>query len=118
MFNTVLNVLIFPLQSWGGVLSSWMGIRNQSTESIDIQTTENEVEKKRKRTCDFVDQPRPRFYGFQGWRMYKDYNKRMCVKEHFATRMRLNAVRKNAILPQALRVSIWDFLVFIKSPSQ
>ncbi|XP_052251509.1 28S ribosomal protein S14, mitochondrial-like [Dreissena polymorpha] len=42
-------------------------------------------------------------YGFTNWPMKKDYTKRQCVKENFVTRMRLNAIRKNNILPLELR---------------
>lgn len=37
--------------------------------------------------------------GWTDWRMIKDYKKRMCVKEHAVDRIRLNALRKNDILP-------------------
>ena len=82
------------------MLSSFFGIRNQSTVSTDEK-------KPAKRTCDIVDQPRPGFYGFVDWKMFKDYNKRMCVKEQYVYRMRLNALRKNIILPKELRVGFF-----------
>ncbi|KAL4234085.1 28S ribosomal protein S14 [Mactra antiquata] len=42
-------------------------------------------------------------YGFTSWKMKKDFCKRQIVKEGFPQRMRLNAIRKNTILPQELR---------------
>jgi len=45
-------------------------------------------------------------YGFTNWPMKKDYHKRECVKDQYVTRMRLNAIRKNKILPKELRVNI------------
>ena len=92
------NTFYYYFQSWGGVLKTMACVRHKSTEDTDA------FDQEIKRTSDILDQPRPRFYGFADWKMYKDYNKRMCVKKHFATRMRLNAIRKNTILPQELQV--------------
>lgn len=103
----------FYLQ-WEGLLKTLTSTRNQSTENVVTNITNlsnsSTEETKPKRTADIIDQPRPRFYGFTDWKMYKDYNKRMCVKEHYATRMRLNALRKNTILPKEIRV--WRFYSF------
>ena len=80
-------------------------MRNQSTEVTVTDMDNLSGDKpKSKRTVDIVDQPRPRFYGFTDWKMLRDYKKRMCVKEEYVTRMRLNAIRKNTILPKELRV--------------
>lgn len=35
--------------------------------------------------------------------MKRDYLRRMCVKNEHATRLRLNGIRKNTILPKELR---------------
>lgn len=35
--------------------------------------------------------------------MLKDYKKRMTLKEHYPERMRINAIRKNTLLPKELR---------------
>ncbi|WAR17135.1 RT14-like protein [Mya arenaria] len=42
-------------------------------------------------------------YGFTNWQQKKDHTKRQTVKEHYITRMRLNAIRKNRILPEEIR---------------
>lgn len=48
-------------------------------------------------------------YGFTNWPMKKDFHKRECVRDHYITRMRLNAIRKNTILPKEIRVSLRQF---------
>ncbi|XP_074656791.1 small ribosomal subunit protein uS14m-like [Tubulanus polymorphus] len=42
-------------------------------------------------------------YGWVNWQMVKDVKKRGMVEKHSKTRMRLNAVRKNSILPPEIR---------------
>ncbi|XP_012284691.1 28S ribosomal protein S14, mitochondrial [Orussus abietinus] len=49
-------------------------------------------------------------YGFQqvrnkwaDWRMLRDYNRRMCVKEHAKERVRLISIKRNDILPIELK---------------
>ena len=87
------------------MITSATSVRNQSSVTISEMDNLTDKEKpKSKRTVDIVDQPRARFYGFTDWAMLKDYKKRMCVKDEYATRMRLNAIRKNTILPKELRV--------------
>lgn len=39
------------------------------------------------------------------WRMIRDAKRRHCVKQFNASRQRLNAIRKNTILPRELQVS-------------
>lgn len=40
---------------------------------------------------------------FANWQMLKDYKKRMTLKEQYPERMRINAIRKNTVLPKELR---------------
>jgi len=62
------------------------------------------------KTCQYVqtcgEYSRPGYgsrYGFTNWQMKKDFVKRQAVKEGYAERMRLNAVRKNTILPKQIQ---------------
>lgn len=50
-------------------------------------------------------------YGFTNWPMKKDYMKRQCVKEGYAHRMRLRAIRKSKMFPAELQVNCLN-LVF------
>lgn len=57
-------------------------------------------------------------YGFTNWPMKKDYYKRECVRDHYVTRMRLNAIRKNRILPKELRVSTEVKIMSLENPRE
>ncbi|XP_014782959.1 28S ribosomal protein S14, mitochondrial [Octopus bimaculoides] len=42
-------------------------------------------------------------FRFANWQMLKDYKKRQTIKEQYTERLRINAIRKNTILPKELR---------------
>jgi small subunit ribosomal protein S14 len=42
-------------------------------------------------------------HGWTDWRMIRDWKRRKCVVEHAKDRIRINAIRKNTILPVELR---------------
>merc|ERR1712126_733775 len=42
-------------------------------------------------------------YKFANWQMIKDYKKRKVMKETWSSRLRINALRKNDILPKELQ---------------